>query len=135
MKKRRGAGSRGGRGKAGRGKRGDQKKPSIWKLTGNQRPYLGKYGFTSIHPDVAAINVCDVEKQLDSLLAKGVASEAKGVVSLDLSAVGVDKLLGSGRVTQKLSLTVKQASAGAISKVEAAGGSVTLSGEDAGSEE
>ena len=31
MKKRRGAGHRGGRGAAGSGKRGDCKKPSIWK--------------------------------------------------------------------------------------------------------
>ena len=40
MKKRRGAGHRGGRGAAGSGKRGDAKKPSIW---GGR--YFGKHGF------------------------------------------------------------------------------------------
>ena len=42
MKKRRGAGHRGGRGAAGSGKRGDAKKPSIWGGT-----YFGKHGFHS----------------------------------------------------------------------------------------
>ena len=41
MKKRRGAGNRGGRGMAGTGKRADQNKPSIWK----NKKYFGKYGF------------------------------------------------------------------------------------------
>ena len=43
MKKRRGAGNRGGRGNAGTGKRADQKKPTILKLYGNS--YFGKHGF------------------------------------------------------------------------------------------
>jgi large subunit ribosomal protein L15 len=41
MKKRRGAGSRGGKGKAGSGKRGDAKKPMYWK----DKNYFGKKGF------------------------------------------------------------------------------------------
>lgn len=135
MKKRRGAGSRGGRGKAGRGKRGDQKKPSIWKRAANERPYLGKYGFTSVHPDVQALNVSDVEKQLATLLADEVASESKGVVSLDLADIGVEKLLGGGQLSTKLSLKVKSASSSAIKKVEDAGGSVTLTEEATDSEE
>ena len=42
MKKRRGAGNRGGRGMAGSGKRADQKKPTILKLYGSS--YFGKRG-------------------------------------------------------------------------------------------
>ncbi len=135
MKKRRGAGSRGGRGKAGRGKRGDQKKPSIWKRKNNERPYLGKYGFTSVHPDLEVLNVSDLEKQLSSLIEEGIASEKKGVVTLDLADVGIDKLLGAGQLSTAFELTVKEASASAIRKVEQAGGSVTVQSEDEASEE
>lgn len=134
MKKRRGAGSRGGRGNSGRGKRADQKKPSIWKR-GSKQPYLGNYGFTSVHPDLEAINVSDIEKQLVSLLDDGVASQKDDVITINLSDIGVDKLLGAGQVTKQFDITVKQASKGAISKVEEAGGSVTLTEESSDSEE
>lgn len=126
MKKRRGAGSRGGRGNSGRGKRADQKKPSIWKLKGNEKPYLGKYGFTSIHPDLVTINVSDLEKQASSLLEQGAATQKKDVFVVDLSKVGIDKLLGAGQLSTKVSVRVSKASSSAVRKVEDAGGSVEL---------
>ncbi len=46
---------------------------------------------------------------------------------IDLGEYGIDKLLGSGRISKALNISVERASATAISKVEAAGGSVTLS--------
>src|SRR3989344_760533 len=57
MKKRRGAGNRGGRGRAGSGKRADQKKPSYWKED------TGKYGFHSIHhKHLEVVNIRDLEE-------------------------------------------------------------------------
>jgi large subunit ribosomal protein L15 len=50
--------------------------------------------------------------------------------NVNLREYQVDKLLGSGQVNQAISVTVEHASAKAIEKIEAAGGSVTLSGED-----
>jgi large subunit ribosomal protein L15 len=47
-----------------------------------------------------------------------------GVVNL--GEHGIDKLLGSGQVTQAVHVTVDHASARAIEKVEAAGGSVSI---------
>ena len=44
--------------------------------------------------------------------------------------MGYDKLLGSGRIDRALNITVASASARAIKKVEAAGGSVNLSDDD-----
>ena len=50
--------------------------------------------------------------------------------SIDLTEMGYDKLLGSGRIDRALNITVGSASARAIEKVEAAGGSVNLSDDD-----
>ena len=50
--------------------------------------------------------------------------------SIDLTEMGYDKLLGSGRMERALNITVASASARAIEKVEAAGGSVNLSNGD-----
>ena len=47
--------------------------------------------------------------------------------SIDLGEHGFDKLLGSGRINKAVNITVEFASASAVEKVEAAGGSVTLS--------
>tara|TARA_A100001037_G_scaffold106784_1_gene97077 strand:- start:707 stop:910 length:204 start_codon:yes stop_codon:yes gene_type:complete len=46
--------------------------------------------------------------------------------SVDLSEHNIDKLLGSGQITTAIHVTVEHASANAVKKVEAAGGSVTV---------
>jgi ribosomal protein L15 len=43
--------------------------------------------------------------------------------------MGYDKLLGKGRIERPINITVSKASATAISKVEAAGGSVIINEE------
>lgn len=129
MKKRRGAGSRGGRGKAGTGKRGDAKKPSVWKKV-KGREYLGKYGFNSIKEPNTVLNVNDLQDQLPQMVEDEIASESKGTYTIDLSNANIDKLLGSGSITVPVNVTVEQASSSAIKKVEAAGGSVTLTEEE-----
>ena len=102
----RGAGKRGGRGNAGINKHRVMTRikymPNHW----------GMHGFNR-HPSLRTVHLtCNV-----SDLANLVADSD----SVDLAEHGVDKLLGSGRVT------VAQASARAIEKIEAAGGSVTVS--------
>ena len=52
--------------------------------------------------------------------------------NVNLGAHHIDKLLGSGQVNQAISVTVEHASAKAIEKIEAAGGSVTISDADDG---
>jgi len=49
--------------------------------------------------------------------------------NVNLGNYHIDKLLGSGQVNQAISVTVEHASAKAVEKIEAAGGSVTLSGD------
>jgi large subunit ribosomal protein L15 len=50
--------------------------------------------------------------------------------SIDMADHIIDKLLGGGQINRALSVTVEHASARAVQKVEAAGGSVTLSAGD-----
>lgn len=111
-KKRRGAGSRGGRGKAGTGKKADQKKPKYWKDTKR----FGKYGFTSIHAEEnTTINVGDlyIFEETD----------------LDLTEKGYDKLLGAGQPDTEYNITIEKASKSAQNKIEDAGGTLTLTEE------
>ena len=123
MKKRRGAGNRGGRGRAGSGKRGDARKPSFWKEKGFGK---SERGFVNhARKDLVVINVSELSRRVKALELAGHLKAAKGVYSIDLTALGVDKLLGTGSIGYKLHVTVAQASARAVDKIVAAGGSVS----------
>ncbi|MBT3395419.1 50S ribosomal protein L15 [archaeon] len=117
MKKRRGAGNRGGRGMAGTGKRAAQKKPTILKLFGNA--YFGKKGFktpkSKLKSKEKTINLSYIEIKIDKLATK------KGDTFLvDLSKY--DKVLAKGNLTNKFEITCKSFSKKAIEKIESAGG-------------
>jgi len=121
MKKHRGKGNKGGSGNAGTGKRGDAKKPSIWKLK-----YFGKMGFTSkVKKKVNAINIKEVERNLQKWLdTKKAVKESEGF-KIDLSAIGYNKLLGGGTPKNKLFVKVDSAAENAVKKVADRGGKVT----------
>jgi len=110
----RGAGLRGGRGNAGINKHRLMTRlkymPGHW----------GMHGFNR-HPKLRKVNV--------SINLMQVSQMAEGD-SIDLTEMGYDKLLGSGRIDSALKISVASASARAIEKVEAAGGSVNLSDDD-----
>lgn len=124
MKKRRGAGHRGGRGNAGSGKRGDARKPSFWKSDSFGR---GPRGFSSVgQKEIETMSLSELSVDLGLLVEAGHAVKGKSGYEVNLEAAGVDKLLGNGRISETVIVTVPQASAGAIEKVSAAGGSVTV---------
>ena len=111
----RGAGKRGGRGNAGMNKHRVMTRikymPNPWGMHGfNRDPSLRNVSVT--------VNVGQLEEM------------AAGADSIDLTELGIDKLLGSGRVTTALSVTVESASAKAVEKIEAAGGSVEMDDDD-----
>jgi large subunit ribosomal protein L15 len=125
MKKRRGAGNRGGRGNAGTGKRGDQKKPSIWKYDNYPKP--GKHGFKSKNKiRQKPVNLIDIERKFDRLLEKGIIKKKESFYILDLKDMKKNKLLGTGNITKKMKITALYASASAVSKVKKAGGEVVI---------
>ena len=111
----RGAGKRGGRGNAGINKHRVMTRikymPKHWGMHGLNR-----------HPSLRNVNATVNVGQLEELAGDG--------DSVNLTEMGFDKLLGSGRITKALTVTVSEASARATEKIEAAGGSIESSGDD-----
>lgn len=122
-KKHRGKGSQGGAGMAGTGKRADVKKPSVWKNT----KYFGRHGFTfNAVKQGPSISVRSLQAALPELVAKGAATESNGTYTVDLKALGYAKLIATGHATSPINVTAQKATARAVERIEAAGGSVTV---------
>jgi large subunit ribosomal protein L15 len=120
-----GAGNRGGRGRAGTGKRADTKKPSYWKT---ETP--GRFGFTSkskmSRTERPAINIEDIQSSLAEWVQKGFAFKGPKGHEIELKKAGYDKLLGTGKVKEKLFIVTDFASKNAVEKVKEAGGEVKV---------
>ncbi|MCH1541129.1 MAG: uL15 family ribosomal protein [Candidatus Poseidonia sp.] len=116
----RGAGKRGGRGNAGMNKHRVMTRikymPNHW----------GMHGFNR-HPTLRTVYVTANVSQLEEI--------AKGESKVDLTAMGIDKLLGSGQIRSAITVVVEHASARAMEKVEAAGGSIEMDDDDWGDED
>ena len=119
-KNRRGAGNRGGRGKCGACKHHATR--------ALLRGYVyGKHGFTrpqKIIVSTKTINVCELDSRVPELLRAGFAEEKDGAVHIDVNILGIDKVLGTGRVNRALAVSAPAFSANAVTKIENAGGTV-----------
>ncbi len=107
-KKRRNAGSRGGRGRAGMF---GQKQ--VWRIKYSPQS-VGKFGFKSLRqralkPGLKAINLRDISR---------LAVQAE----IDLTEFGFDKVLAGGQLDRPIVIKAKAFSKGAIKKIEAVGG-------------
>lgn len=123
----RGAGLRGGRGNAGL-----HKHKYNWTVK-NAPDHFGSNGFKrdpSLSTDYESINVGQLQEHLEKFVADGVAKSSEGGFEINLSNLEIEKLLGSGNVKSKITVTVARASQNAIKKIEEAGGSVTLTVSD-----
>lgn len=112
----RGAGNRGGHGKAGG-----------WKHERFPQKEQGKYGFKrpeAVQEDVGTINVGELDEYIEELAEEGIADRDGETYSIDLSDIGVGKLLGSGRVHNELHVGVGDASESATDKIKESGGEV-----------
>jgi len=120
-KKRRGAGSRGGRGNAGSGKRAGQKVAGLTRK-------LGSIGFTShARNEVNAVNLSYFTiKQLESLVSAGKVSKDGDSYTIDFKNLGLNKLLGSGSAAARLNVVVEKFSSKAEEKITSAGGSISI---------
>ena len=117
----RGAGLRGGRGNAGLHK---HKWISVVKYCPD---YFGHHGFKrpqSVVCHKVTMNLSEVEQALPSMAKDGFAVQKDGKWSVDLTKMGVDKLLGSGRISTAISVKVADASATALEKLKSAGGTL-----------
>ncbi len=120
IKGRRGAGRRGGRGMAGLCKH-----RYTW-MVKYAPDHWGRYGFTSHHPkeEITTINVGFLDENIEKYVEQGIAKFDGEKYEIDLSELGVSKLLSKGRVTKRIVVKVKYASTNAVSKIEEAGGEV-----------
>ena len=115
----RGAGLRGGRGNAGLHKH-------KWISTVKYFPeHFGRRGFKRPQSVVAhkiTMNLSDLELSLPELARDGFAVEKDGRWTVDLTRLGVDKLLGSGRIATPVTVRVSEVSTKAKDKLKDAGG-------------
>ncbi|MFX0053899.1 MAG: uL15m family ribosomal protein [Promethearchaeota archaeon] len=120
----RASGQRGGKGMAG------SKKHHYIKVMQEDPRYFGKWGFKRpqmLIKDMVTLNIGDIDEALDRLVERGGAIKKGRKYTVDLSLLGIDKILGSGKVTRAIDLVgVKAISARAREKIEANGGSVDL---------
>ncbi|MCH1527059.1 MAG: uL15 family ribosomal protein, partial [Candidatus Poseidoniaceae archaeon] len=82
--------------------------------------HWGMHGFNrdpSLRTVYVTCNVSDLEGMAD------------GKDSINLTEMGIDKLLGSGRINTALTVTVEEWSAKASQKLSAAGGSIEGDGD------
>ncbi|MBN1134122.1 MAG: 50S ribosomal protein L15 [Methanosarcinaceae archaeon] len=117
-KNRRGAGNRGGRGKCG-----GCKHHFVRAL---QLGYAqGKHGFKrplKMISDVTVVNVGELDELADQLVEDDFAQLENGTYHLDLTDLGIEKVLGTGQVKKNLVVKAAEFSAIAQVKIESAGG-------------
>jgi large subunit ribosomal protein L15 len=86
-------------------------------------PVFGKNGF--FHNPSVTISTMDVgiiDQIVPSLLAQGIAKQEGDTVVLNAADLGVEKVLGSGRITKKISISAAAFSEQAKEKIEKIGG-------------
>ena len=117
------AGSKGQR-KVGRHKH-------LWSYVVTHEPdYFGKHGFTSPQSLKSKENVINVAK-LDEIAVLSTETE-KGKTHVNLTTMGYTKLLGTGRITKPLTVTVPACSKTAEEKIKKAGGQVLTQSQEHG---
>jgi len=90
--------------------------------------HFGRHGFTrhAQMQETTAIDLEDLARRLNEFEAAGHATKDNARINVDLTAAGIDKLLGSGRVAVPMRITVAKASEAALAKVAEAGGEIVL---------
>ena len=90
---------------------------------------LGKYGFKrpqEFQKKYETVNVSQLDQSVDTLVSAEKVKLENDTYVINLTEMGVVKLLAQGNITRKLEITVNQATDRAVSKVEKAGGKVIL---------
>ncbi len=92
---------------------------------------IGKKGFTrpqnlrriqAVYP----INIRDLESKIDAWVEEGKVEKTAQSYVIDLGSLKYNKLIGKGKVTKKMDITVAKASKGAVEKLKEAKCKLTL---------
>ena len=122
-KARRGHGKRGGVGNAGVWK---HRKIAIMKA---DPLHFGRHGFKrapKLVKDPVTINVGEIQDRLMGLVEQGYAKKDGDVYVIDLESMGIDKLLGAGKINTPIKVKVSGATERAIEKIKNVGGEVEV---------
>lgn len=117
----RGAGKHGGTGNAG------LHKHKAMHMLKYMPDHFGRHGFKRPQKMVCAkvtMNVSDLEEKMEGFLKDGYAVKEGKAIKVDLTKMGVDKLLGSGQISTALDVMVVDCTETAKQKVEEAGGHI-----------
>lgn len=112
-KKNRGAGNRGGRGNAGKGKKAKHNK-----MTKDGVHQLGEKGFNSRQRPQNGINLRDLDQRIEEFVEEGVAEKDGDKYVFHADKAGYDKILGRGKITQKIEIHAERFSSSAEEKIE-----------------
>jgi large subunit ribosomal protein L15 len=116
-KNRRGAGNRGGKGRAGH----RDHRHTHFLLYGEF--HNGKHGFVPVRKKAEnVLDIGDLDQIAGELLAMGLATMEGDAIIIDASQIGIDKILGSGKVTRMMNISAKAFSETAKTKIEENGG-------------
>lgn len=122
-KKRRGAGHRGGRGLAGSHKH-------KWTWIVKYKPdHFGKYGFKRPQKTIIKINPVNLsylDEKSEELLKRGLAQKENDKIIIDITDLGYNKVLGSGKITKPLIIKAPRFSNLATKKIQEVGGEVVI---------
>jgi large subunit ribosomal protein L15 len=110
------SGSRGGVGQAGKHKH-------FWIRTVIEEPDHFGHPQTKSHHKISVKKWANLS-DLDLLYFKHMKNETTESKILDLTTLGINKLLGGGKVTTKMTVKVEQISRRAVEKIKAIGGNV-----------
>ena len=114
---------RGGGSQAGKGRSGMMKHKKSW-MVSNEPRHFGKYGFKmpkEAKNVVRAITLRDLDAMAKRL----------GKKEIDVADYGFDKVLGTGKVTQALTVKADAIVESAVEKITAAGGKAVAKTEKA----
>jgi len=130
-KKRRGKGSKGGSGNAGAFGHHFVRSLKMGIRKGKNKSQLPLQSRTAKRFDTV-MNVGDLDKMVEEQMKAGKAkADDTGTgtgtgIYLDAAQLGIDKILGKGNVTRKLTLKTNKISTLAREKIESAGGAVEI---------
>lgn len=118
-KKGRHSGHKGGKGQAGSHKH-------HWIKTIREDPlHFGKHGFNrpqQLQKKVETTNVGELDENAEKLVEEGLAEKKEDEITIDVSKLNIDKVLGGGKVTQPLKVRAEGFSKSAEQKLKESGG-------------
>ena len=95
----------------------------LWSYVTTYEPnYFGKHGFTSPQSLNHKENTLNLQKLTE--ISKQHTTEKEGKQTLNLTTLGYTKLLGTGKITQPLTITIPACSKNAAKKIQEAGGEI-----------